>query len=79
MVGLSGWLAGGVIGSVTALLETARPHPPQIRLSNLNIPVEHTVMLAREQALGKPIKIEPQNHSICLRLDTTAIRFTSSF
>jgi hypothetical protein len=63
---------------MTALLETARPHPPQTRLSNLNTPVEHTVML-REQALGKPIKIEPQNHSICLRLDTTAIRFTSSF
>jgi Sigma-54 interaction domain len=45
---------------VTALLETAGPHPPQIRLSNLNTTVAHTVMLARQQALGKPIKIEPQ-------------------
>ncbi len=29
---------------VTDLLETARPHPPQIRLSNLNTTVEHAVM-----------------------------------
>ena len=32
---------------VTDLLETARPHPPQIRVSNLNTTVEHAVMLAR--------------------------------
>jgi signal transduction histidine kinase len=43
---------------VTDLLETARPHPPQIRLSNLNTTVEHAVMLARQQVLSKPIKIE---------------------
>ncbi|MGA9393617.1 MAG: histidine kinase dimerization/phospho-acceptor domain-containing protein, partial [Candidatus Sulfotelmatobacter sp.] len=43
---------------VTDLLETARPHPPQIRLSNLNTTVEHAVMLARQQVLSMPIKIE---------------------
>jgi signal transduction histidine kinase len=45
---------------VTDLLETARPHPPQIRLGNLNTTVEHAVMLARQQVLSKPIKIELQ-------------------
>ena len=45
---------------VTDLLETARPHPPQIRLSNLNTTVEHAVMLARQQVLSKPIRIELQ-------------------
>lgn len=45
---------------VTDLLETARPHPPHIRLSNLNTTVEHAVMLARQQVLSKPIKIELQ-------------------
>jgi signal transduction histidine kinase len=45
---------------VTDLLETARPHPPQIRLSNLNTTVEHAVMLARQQVLSKPIQIELQ-------------------
>jgi len=45
---------------LTDLLETARPHPPQIRLSNLNTTVEHAVMLARQQVLSKPIKIELQ-------------------
>src|ERR1022692_133674 len=43
---------------VTDLLETARPHPPQIRLSNLNTTVEHAVMLARQQVFSKPIQIE---------------------
>lgn len=45
---------------LTDLLETARPHPPQMRLSNLNTTVEHAVMLARQQVLSKPIKIELQ-------------------
>jgi signal transduction histidine kinase len=45
---------------VTDLLETARPHPPQVRQSNLNTTVEHAVMLARQQVLSKPIKIELQ-------------------
>jgi signal transduction histidine kinase len=40
------------------LLETARPHPPEIRPSDLNITVEHAVMLARQQVISKPIKIE---------------------
>ncbi len=43
---------------LTDLLETARPHPPQVCLSNLNTTVEHAVMLARQQVLSKPIKIE---------------------
>jgi len=46
--------------TLTDLLETARPHPPQVRLSNLNTTVEHAVMLARQQVLSKPIKIELQ-------------------
>ncbi len=46
--------------TLTELLETARPHPPQIRQSNLNTTVEHAVMLARQQVLSKPIKIELQ-------------------
>ncbi len=45
---------------LTDLLETARPHSPQFRRSNLNTTVEHTVMLARQQVLSKPIKIELQ-------------------
>lgn len=43
---------------LTDLLQTARPHPPEIRLGNLNTTVEHAVMLARQQALSKPIKVE---------------------
>jgi signal transduction histidine kinase len=42
---------------ITDLLQTARPHPPEIRRSNLNTTVEHAVMLARQQALSKPIEI----------------------
>src|SRR5271166_2054752 len=45
---------------LTDLLDTARPHPPQICRSNLNTTVEHTVMLARQQVLSRPIKIELQ-------------------
>ena len=45
---------------VADLLETARPRPPQICLSDLNTTVEHAVMLARQQVLSKPIKIELQ-------------------
>src|SRR5579859_3897123 len=43
---------------VTDLLETARPHPPQMMRSNLNTTVEHAVMLARQQVLSQPIKVE---------------------
>ncbi len=45
---------------LTDLLETARPHPPRICLSNLNTTVEHAVMLARQQVFSKPIKIDLQ-------------------
>jgi signal transduction histidine kinase len=43
---------------LTDLLETARPHPPRMMRSNLNTTVEHAVMLARQQVLSRPIKIE---------------------
>ncbi|MGA3212603.1 MAG: ATP-binding protein, partial [Terriglobales bacterium] len=45
---------------LTDLLETARPHPPKIRRSNLNTTVEHAVMLARQQVISKPIQVELQ-------------------
>jgi signal transduction histidine kinase len=44
--------------AVTDLVEMARPHPPQIRSSDLNATVEHAVILARQQALSRPVKIE---------------------
>src|SRR6202162_2271157 len=42
---------------VTDLLQTARPHPPKVRKSDLNTTVEHAVMLGRQQALAKSIDI----------------------
>ena len=42
---------------VTDLLQTARPHPPQVRKSDVNTTVEHAVMLGRQQALAKSIEI----------------------
>jgi hypothetical protein len=48
---------------VTDLLQTARPHPPQVRKSDLNTTVEHAVMLGRQQALGKSIEITLQKDS----------------
>ncbi len=42
---------------VTDLLQTARPHPPQVRKSDLNTTVEHAVMLGRQQALAKSVDI----------------------
>lgn len=45
---------------LTDLLETARPHPPRMMRSNLNTTVEHAVMLARQQVLSKPIRIDLQ-------------------
>ena len=47
---------------LTDLLQTARPHAPDIRLSDLNTTVEHTVMLARQQAFSKPIEIIFKNN-----------------
>jgi signal transduction histidine kinase len=45
---------------VTDLLQTARPHPPRVRMSDLNTTVEHAVMLGRQQALTKSIEISLQ-------------------
>ncbi|HET6181605.1 MAG TPA: ATP-binding protein [Candidatus Sulfotelmatobacter sp.] len=42
---------------VTDLLQTARPHPPQVHKSDLNTTVEHAVMLGRQQALAKSVEI----------------------
>jgi signal transduction histidine kinase len=51
---------GRISRTLTDLLETARPRRPQVRLGNLNTTVEHAVMLARQQVLSRPIKIELQ-------------------
>jgi len=40
---------------VTDLLQTARPHPPRVRKSDLNTTVEHAVMLGRLQAKSMDI------------------------
>lgn len=48
---------------LTDLLQTARPHKPEVRPSDLNVTVEHAVMLARQQVISKPIKIELQKDS----------------
>jgi signal transduction histidine kinase len=45
---------------VTDLLQTARPHPPKVRKSDLNTTVEHAIMLARQQALAKSVEIALQ-------------------
>jgi len=42
---------------VTDLLQTARPHPPTVRKSDLNTTVEHAVMLGRQQAQSKAVEI----------------------
>jgi signal transduction histidine kinase len=42
---------------VSDLLQTARPHPPKVRKSDLNTTVEHAVMLGRQQALSKGTEI----------------------
>ncbi len=64
---------------LTDLLETARPHRPEMRRSNLNTTVEHAVMLARQQVLSRPIKIELQKAPDLPKSSTTAIRFTRCF
>ena len=45
---------------VTDLLQTARPHSPKVRTSDLNTTVEHAVMLGRQQALAKSVDITLQ-------------------
>jgi signal transduction histidine kinase len=42
---------------VTDLLQTARPHPPRVRKSDLNTTVEHAVMLGRLQAAAKSMEV----------------------
>src|SRR5579872_6127499 len=42
---------------VTDLLQTARPHPPKVRKSDLNTTIEHAVMLGRQQGLSKGTEI----------------------
>jgi signal transduction histidine kinase len=42
---------------VTALLQTARPHPPRVRKSDLNTTVEHAVMLGRLQAASTSMEV----------------------
>jgi signal transduction histidine kinase len=43
---------------LTDLLQTARPHPPEVRPSDLNTTVQHAVVLACQQVLSRPIEIE---------------------
>ena len=43
---------------LTELLETARPKPPQFRVSDVCSTAEHAVMFARQQAVTKRIMIE---------------------
>jgi len=45
---------------LTDLLQAARPHPPEIRSSDLNTTVEHAVGLARQQVPSVSIRIELQ-------------------
>lgn len=54
---------------VADLLETARPRPLQVRPGDLNTTVEHAVMLARQQALSKPITIEVRKHPALARVN----------
>ncbi len=42
---------------LTDLLQTARPHLPELRPSDLNTTVEHAVVLACQQVLSRPIEI----------------------
>jgi len=43
---------------LTDLLDTARPKPPQFRVSDISATAEHAVMFARQQAITKRIMIE---------------------
>ena len=60
---------------LTDLLGTARPRAAQMRPSDLNTTVEHAVMLARQQVLSKPIKIEftPAENSLEVDHDSDQI------
>ena len=43
---------------LTELLDTARPKPPQFRVSDIAATAEHAVMFARQQAVTKRIMVE---------------------
>jgi signal transduction histidine kinase len=43
---------------LTDFLQTARPHPPEVRPSDLSITVEHAVVLVCQQFASTPIRIE---------------------
>src|SRR5271165_4230674 len=43
---------------LTELLDTARPRPPQFRVSDICLTAEHAVMFARQQAITKRVMIE---------------------
>jgi signal transduction histidine kinase len=45
---------------ITDLLQIARPRPPEVCRSDLNITVEHAVVLACQQVASAPIRIELQ-------------------
>ncbi|HET7890749.1 MAG TPA: ATP-binding protein [Candidatus Sulfotelmatobacter sp.] len=54
---------------VTDLLQTARPHPPTVRKSDLNTTVEHAVMLGRQQALAKSAHITLNKAPLLLEVE----------
>src|ERR1022692_1816507 len=54
---------------LTDLLGTARPRASEMRASDLNTTAEHAVMLARQQVLSKPIKIEFTSSADLLEVD----------
>ena len=62
---------------VTDLLQTARPHRPEMKKSDLNTTVEHAVMLGRQQASAQSDRDRPARKTLpCSRWSTIAIRST---
>ncbi len=51
---------GQITRILTDLLQAARPHPPEIRSTDLNTTVEHAVALVRQQVPSISIRIELQ-------------------
>jgi signal transduction histidine kinase len=49
---------------LTDLLQTVRPHPPEMHCRDLNATVEDAVNKARQQALSKPIEIVLRKHPV---------------
>lgn len=54
---------------LTDLLQAARPHPPEIRSSDLNTTVEHAVALVRQHVPSISIRIELQKHLTLPRVE----------